>query len=197
VKKFFDQMGWYEAEIINAYEGKHGGLVYELVFEDGEEERWTEEERKTFQNVSDIEIGDVGWPFVEKFRGRGGKYVVCSGKVISVQGGRSQLRVCKYSDSETHKRSLEKLIELAKNQFGEINGNACEEGHDSDISSWARESDHESSGSEMDEEVEPEDDNVEEEEEIEECNVGAEEADNEENRANKKECDDEEELSWL
>ena len=64
MNKFFDRMGWYGAETVNAYEGKHGGWVYEVEFEDGEEEKWTKEERKEYQQMSNIEIGDIGWPFV-------------------------------------------------------------------------------------------------------------------------------------
>ena len=73
-------MGWFAVNI-DGISQDNDGNIYEILFEDGNTEEWSQEKYDNNSANSCIPIGDSGFRFIKKFAG--GSFF--SGQVVGIQ----------------------------------------------------------------------------------------------------------------
>ena len=113
IKKFVSADGWYNGSVMSVI-----GRTVNVELENRSEEQWSLDTYTANRNDALIEVGDVGYKYVEVFV-QGGGHVPYNVKVIAIRA-HDQKRKVKYDDGSTKHFPLSHIETLSTMQWSEL-----------------------------------------------------------------------------
>ena len=155
VVKFFPSYGRFKGRVSRINGDDEDGKFIRIIFEDGEEVDYSQQEVDEFTALSAIPVGEVGFQFIKKF-GAAGYF---SGSVIEKKSSGKLL--CRFNDGAEHEYTHKQIETFACEQVeGTIESDATESDDSSDESSSDEANGEEVSDSSSSDDDDDDDDDV-------------------------------------